>query len=167
MSTDTFTQSWNASMEAVAPLSRKLGFRAYKHHAALSEETTAFSATLTLEGRKVATVRNDGHGGCTCVDWTDRGAAEKIIAEFNDLRPQDAMRVFMFEEYISDLADKHREDLAWLRFVKRWAGKGWTCFRATRDGKEVFIRRQDGRIPGDDSSYRRIVASGYTVLEVG
>lgn len=36
-----------------------------KHHAAMDQETTCFTATLYCGKRRIGTVRNDGHGGET------------------------------------------------------------------------------------------------------
>ena len=38
--------------------------KSYKEHAALSQETTAFSANITFDGKVVLQATNDGHGGC-------------------------------------------------------------------------------------------------------
>ena len=47
---------------------------------ALSEETTCFTATLWVNGRKVAQVSNRGTGGCNDWRWSDR-AAEQAFTE--------------------------------------------------------------------------------------
>lgn len=39
----------------------------FKHYARLSEETVAFTADILLDGKKVGTADNRGHGGCTNV----------------------------------------------------------------------------------------------------
>ena len=39
-----------------------------KHAAFASEETHCYEASLYFDGKRVATVRNEGHGGC---DWQD------------------------------------------------------------------------------------------------
>ncbi len=47
---------------------------------ALSEETVAYSATITKDGAEVGTVTNDGHGGADLPRFTDR-ATEAAFEE--------------------------------------------------------------------------------------
>ncbi len=55
----------------------------FKEHKALSEETRAFSATITKYGRKIAIVRNDGTGGSNRYDLVDRMAGRGILDELH------------------------------------------------------------------------------------
>ena len=55
----------------------------FKEHKALSEETRAFSATITKYGRKIAVVRNDGTGGSNRYDLVDRMAGRGILDELH------------------------------------------------------------------------------------
>jgi hypothetical protein len=50
--------------------------------ASLSEETHCFTATLHLDGKKVATISNHGHGGCDDVRWLDKDAQQRVAAHF-------------------------------------------------------------------------------------
>lgn len=43
----------------------KIELKNIKTYPALSEETTAFSAEIFIDGRKAGYAKNDGHGGCT------------------------------------------------------------------------------------------------------
>lgn len=45
-----------------------------------SEETLCFQATILLDGKKVGTVSNDGHGGCDWLHFTDKDA-ETLFGE--------------------------------------------------------------------------------------
>lgn len=51
-----------------------VGLKSVKISQHLSQETTAFSATVTLDGKNIGTVRNDGHGGSHVYLWDDRQA---------------------------------------------------------------------------------------------
>ena len=42
--------------------------KGYKHFNEMSEETLCFHTTLLRDGKEVATIKNDGQGGC---DWED------------------------------------------------------------------------------------------------
>jgi len=44
----------------------------------MSEETTAFNATIYLDGKKVGEVKNQGHGGCNFYHWTDPAKGKEI-----------------------------------------------------------------------------------------
>jgi hypothetical protein len=166
-SLDTFSQAWNEALVKAKPLSDRLSFKGYKHYPAMSEETTAFSATLTHDGEAVATVRNDGRGGCTEVSWRNPEVARRIEGDFLALTDTTPERtVLNFEGYISQLAADHREDKAWMAFVKRWAPKGWRCFRVKKGGALSFLRINDGRKDGDDRSRKRIESEGYTIIDI-
>lgn len=41
-----------------------LQIKKFKHYAGMSEETEAFSGELYMDGKFLAHVKNDGHGGC-------------------------------------------------------------------------------------------------------
>ena len=163
---DTFSQAWNEALVRAKPLSDSLSFKGYKHYAAMSEETTAFSATLTHNGKAVATVRNDGRGGCTDINWRNPEVAHRIMVNFlalTDTTPE--LTVLSFEGYISELAASYREDKAWMAFVKHWAPKGWRCFRVKKYTLHSFLRINDGRKDGDDRSRKRIESEGHTIID--
>ena len=57
------------------------GMTAYKEYARMSEETTAFSAVITLDGVNVILAGNTGKGGCN--DYTPlRGVPHGMVNEF-------------------------------------------------------------------------------------
>lgn len=60
----------------------KIELKAIKHHTSLSEETHAFSASLYIEGKRVATASNRGHGEPVDIRPLDgqRDALDKAIA---------------------------------------------------------------------------------------
>ena len=49
----------------------KLSLRKVKYYAELSEETPCYTAERYMDGKKVATVKNDGCGGSTDVYYTE------------------------------------------------------------------------------------------------
>ena len=57
-----------------------------RHFAPMSEETHCFTATLLVNGKRVGTVSNEGHGGCDLVhfdkgcEW-DHMSLEKAVKE--------------------------------------------------------------------------------------
>lgn len=59
-----------------------LELRGISHNESLSEETNAYSATLYLDGKKVARVSNHGQGGCDEQFWFDRDAEARVEAYF-------------------------------------------------------------------------------------
>ena len=164
---DAFDQAWNAALERAKPLTARLSFKGYRHYAAMSEETTAFTATLTLDGKPVAILRNDGHGGCTDIAWKDNKVGAGLMEEFRSITnapPEET--VLSFESYISSLAEDHRENKSWEAFVGRWSVKGWTCFRAEKDGAKSFLRINDGN-KKTDAARRKVEAEGYKIIEIG
>lgn len=68
--------------------------RGIHYSAALSQETHAYVATLCADGRPIATVENNGHGGQTfvlarpdCRDAVDAAAAWAATLPGNDFEP--------------------------------------------------------------------------------
>ena len=163
---DAFSQAWNEALERAKPLTDRLSFKGYRRHAAMSEETTAFTATLTLDGKAVAAVRNHGRGGCTEIMWKDEEIGANLIGDFLQLTEAPPERTILnFEGYISSLAEDHDAKKSWEAFAKRWGAKGWTCFRAEKDGIKSFLRVQDGNTKSD-SARRQVEAGGYKIIEI-
>lgn len=52
-----------------------------KIYEGLSEETTAFTADVYVNGKKVAYAKNDGHGGCTDYNAYGTPEAKKLMNE--------------------------------------------------------------------------------------
>lgn len=99
-----------------------------KNHPDMSQETPCFSATIYLDGKKIGSVQNNGHGGCNSYYWNDHTAAKRLTA-WADQQPTE----FEFEkldQIIDDLMNK-QEILAQL---KRWVKKD-TMFRLKGDKK--------------------------------
>ncbi len=46
----------------------KIILKNLKYAAFASEETSCFSATVYVDGKRLCTARNDGHGGCDSYD---------------------------------------------------------------------------------------------------
>lgn len=63
----------------------KLELKNIKEAKFLSQETPAYTATLYVDGKKAATVENDGHGGCDYAHFIDRAVEEKVYAYFKAL----------------------------------------------------------------------------------
>lgn len=90
----------------------KLELKSLKIVAALSEETTCFSAVLLADGKQVGRVSNRGHGGPNEYQWTDR-ALGKQVEEWAAKQPTE----FEFEK-LDQLVDglmNHAEILASLK----------------------------------------------------
>ena len=56
----------------------KLQLKKIKIYDELSEETICFTAELYADGKKVATVKNDGRGGSTDVYFTEGWRSESV-----------------------------------------------------------------------------------------
>jgi hypothetical protein len=65
----------------------QLELKRISYNARLSQETNAYSADLYMDGRKVATCSNAGHGGCDEVHWLVPEAADLIDAFFKTVPP--------------------------------------------------------------------------------
>lgn len=49
----------------------KVELKSFKWFPSMSEETNAFTANVVINGKKVGTARNDGHGGMTDLHFSD------------------------------------------------------------------------------------------------
>ena len=58
----------------------KIELKNVKTHEAMSHETTCFSASIYLEGKRIGVVRNKGCGGCNEYTWTNNTAGRKVEA---------------------------------------------------------------------------------------
>ena len=56
-------------MKTVTSNEIKVELKAIKFHEDMSEETNCFSANIYLNGKKVGSVKNQGHGGCNFYDF--------------------------------------------------------------------------------------------------
>lgn len=83
-----------------------------------SEETTCFTATLYVNGKRVGTCSNDGHGGCNRYDFNDTTYAElatewlweadvKFCEEIGYPKSDRAEFKPDFDVLISNLIDQH------------------------------------------------------------
>ena len=81
----------------------KLELKNVKHAAFASQETHCFEATLYVDGKRFATVSNEGHGGCNY---------EYPIAPFtySDLKKLNEMMVDKYEDKFEEY-EKANEDL--------------------------------------------------------
>jgi hypothetical protein len=94
-----------------------------KHFESLSEETNAFTASVYIEGKRVGTAKNTGHGGETDV-YADNELGRDLInraeAYFKSLPPkhypgQDGSEGFSFQVRLPD----HIDDLLTDHLVKK------------------------------------------------
>lgn len=67
----------------------KLTLKKIKFYDELSEETNCFTADLYADGKKVATVKNDGRGGSTDVYFTEgwRSESAQQVIQFAKENP--------------------------------------------------------------------------------
>lgn len=72
----------------------KIELKNIKHHAALSEETNAFSASLYIDGKKAGTAENTGKGGQTLVrDTKATRELVKIAEEYCKTLPPEKIKL--------------------------------------------------------------------------
>ena len=122
------------------------GFRSYPK---LTEETLAFTASLTRDGKKVAEVKNDGHGGMNLTYFQDR-AEERAFLDFARALPPyqtDGQSLTMDGDFFLSLLASQEEQRAFdAKQTQRWARQ---CRKAT-----VF------RFKGDKQGQWLIVSNG-------
>lgn len=95
----------------------KLELKKVKFYDELSEETPCYTAELHADGKKVATVKNDGRGGSSDVYFTEGArseSAQQVLQYIHDnpMEVQYDWGVFKVK-YIEDLVDYLFDE--WLR----------------------------------------------------
>jgi hypothetical protein len=71
---------------AIKELLAKITLKKFKHYEGMSQETNAFTAELHVDGQLCGVVENDGHGGMTCVQFTN--SAGKHVATHLERKAQ-------------------------------------------------------------------------------
>ena len=77
---------------------KRVGLKGYKEYPKLSDETTAYSTDITLDGKVIGNAENDGKGGCDRIsisplyrsEWF--GVTQEYAKETGeDFEPEDAL----------------------------------------------------------------------------
>ena len=85
----------------------------------MSEETTAFTASLYINGKKAADVKNEGTGGDNHPRFTDR-ELEKEFCEFCTTLPYPGESFNMtYDSFIGVLLDEWIENDAWKKACRK------------------------------------------------
>lgn len=95
-------------------------------YARLSEETTAFTATIYIDGKKVGWAKNDGQGGCTNygpydhTKWDLLKKADEQCKQLPDWKLSKDLKVKMdLEHYIDQLVCQFQDEKERARFEKK------------------------------------------------
>jgi hypothetical protein len=98
-----------------------------KVYAGMSEETTAFTATLYINGNKAADVKNDGRGGDNHPRFLDRELEKEFHEfckslplvqpepEFGDMEPYP----MTYDSFIGELLEKWMDNDQWKKACKK------------------------------------------------
>lgn len=116
----------------------ELTLKGIKINKQLSEETTCFSATIYIDGKKAGLASNRGQGSMHDVDWTDYGLSAAYLAWLNkEVMPVETYdgKVNLLEtphdklEHLINEALDDFEDRKWFKTQCR----GKTLFRLKAD----------------------------------
>jgi hypothetical protein len=130
----------------------KVELKAIKFHQDMSEETNCFSANIYLNGKKVGSVKNQGHGGCNFYDfafkdkngeWTRDRESEKILYDWADSQEltyelDGETHEVVYEKLdwvIDNLFDKAME----IKDLKRMCRGGKTAIQLEGDDKNSWM----------------------------
>lgn len=109
----------------------KIELKNVKHSEFASQETECFSATLYIDGKKVGTVSNDGHGGCNLYHpWEikqtiDAYAATLPPTVFDDIELQPNADILVDEVLGDYLRRRDHQKLCRNRTVFRIPGHAY------------------------------------------
>lgn len=108
----------------------------------LSEETTAFSATIYLDGKRVGTASNQGHGGPNFYHFDDpqlEGKLEAWAKTLPEVTYQGIKLTMNLDLVIDEIMTKHEENKRFARACKKQTlfllegddeAKGWRTVKA-------------------------------------
>jgi hypothetical protein len=107
----------------------------------LSQETTAFTATVYVDGRLAGHATNEGQGGPNCVCWADKAAEQRVLAHIGSLPEQTCelggAETFTLkpdvDSFLGDLVEQARKQ----KWVKRQTTKG-LVFRLADDPEGTY-----------------------------
>lgn len=86
----------------------KLELKNVKIHPDMSEETTCFSTTLWVDGKRAASCRNDGRGGSTDVYFEDR---KLMLSVYQWCKDNPIRNWYREKEYIFDSLDARVDEM--------------------------------------------------------
>lgn len=119
----------------------KITLKNISYNARLSEETSAFVATIYVDGVKAGEVRNQGHGGSNFYHWVNKtveNAAEAYVKSLPPVKtdfdsvPELSMDMDLF---IGELLEKH----LLMKQYKNWIKKHTrTVYRLKTDETGAF-----------------------------
>lgn len=90
-----------------------------KIHHGLSEETYCYTASLYLNGKKVADCSNHGTGGPDDYHWVSPEAKEEVLAITRALHPEASQYSVSVEFVVGDLLNKYEENRKLQRLMKK------------------------------------------------
>lgn len=107
-----------------------------------------FSASLYMDGKRVARVHNGGHGGPDHFDWLDKKAADAFDAHVKSLPPEDCD--FGTKKMTLSVSDE------------MFVGTLITAFLRKKESTRLTKKATVFRIEGDDNDSYRSIKSGKT-----
>jgi hypothetical protein len=100
----------------------KVELKRLQIYARLSEETTAFTADVWIDGKKAGYAKNEGHGGATNVHVADRALAEALRKHGATLVPTEYKTFTPGDEWVIDqLVEATRAAKETARVAKKMA----------------------------------------------
>jgi len=102
-----------------------------KTHSDMSQETTCFTASIYMKGKRVGVVSNQGCGGCNEYRWLDQAAGRKIEAWSETVET-----AYDFEK-LDQIIDDKMNDAEEKKQLRRWCKKQ-TLFTLKGDGAGSF-----------------------------
>jgi len=132
----------------------KLALKNIKIAKHLSEETTAFTASLYVDGKRVGDVRNGGTGGCNMYSLRPFS----LEGELDDLaQAKNGDRWLGLDHEVNSLLDLHD----YRKAAKQNATKGYTYTVIARQGKDQFGWEKEYIIGyRDEAAFNAAVDSG-------
>jgi hypothetical protein len=131
----------------------KFELKTVKFFEAFSEETNAFTAKLYINGKYVADVKNDGHGGCTDVHPINKLASD-IISEA--------------ERYLASQPKKKVEefDFEYLRTVESEVDDLFADWLLAKSNKQFNSDMEKGLLFGTRGKYQLISWKHFDVKKL-
>ena len=97
----------------------KLQLKKVKVYDELSEETICFTAELYVDNKKIATVKNDGHGGSTNVYYSECCRSESVQQVIQYAKENPIVYKFPWGDYVGSHVEDHVDRLLDLWLEKK------------------------------------------------
>lgn len=136
----------------------KIELKNFKYHPDMSEETSAFSANIHIDGQLVGFAKNDGHGGCTNYHAIDHKFFDMIrkAEEWAEQQPDIVYPADEFSPSFSVKCDlEHVIDQLCYELIEKSENERLRKYVVKHQVSKILVgTKKDGQITAVTGSYK-------------